>query len=696
MWKPSPSPKAESPKPRWNPSTSPSVPIQRRPSSVRPSSRRLSARDSRDSCDRSRRALSLTPSAPRVRVIQPALASSRPRVSQDKKPPVTPPPAPASTSASPYASAASWFSFSSRIPFRLGSTLGQASSFALQSPRSPQTTAVRPLSSLNQVTSPMVSTSSSPSSRETPILSSGQSARYDPESDPYTMSTTSAASTISVCGSTDSRRELLMLMGQNVEEYVDRMSREARTCLYDTLPRLFRDCSCLATKMREDKDLFSSTTTQAGGLRDSKELDLKETEKQAQKGENDGSSLTAESGNPSHHITMKSSPPTQSEAAEDTNPKELSNQEEGEGLRLKCDTDSKEPSDVDMNQADPLEIVQENAGQYSPREASLGRSPKRMRQETEETTLRAKSTIVQDVSLESERVWTVHGPVPRGAKPAGFPSALSDASQGSCLRKRKRADDEDEGKEESSLETQTGHPSSTKVHLLLSEASDSDTSNATVVIDASMAGYSSVHTKESQHSATYTYTAKAMWQAADPTARGAKILAWNGELGRLILSFLECSTVIKIHFELQENARNQVAVPTSRLPVQRDSTMTLTAMSPPALETSLLPSTHTPSSAGHSEAQNRQHRRIARIRATADLNAIIRGGNDILDTIARYESCRSDLMEDLTATVTDDRRAALRSSLHTLDYRHFSRLQLCTLELEASVVGLFRTLRMTI
>ncbi|KAF9991044.1 hypothetical protein BGZ75_005998 [Mortierella antarctica] len=300
------------------------------------------------------------------------------------------------------------------------------------------------------------------------------------------------------------------------------------------------------------------------------------------------------------------------------------------------------------------------------------------------------------MSFESEQVWTAQDALPKSEKTASFPSALSDVVQGSCLRKRKRVDDEDEGKHKYNLVSQIEQTSSTKVQLLVSEASDSDTSHATAVVDVSMAEHSTAQIKENQANATCTYTAKTMRQAADPIERGAKISAWNDELCRLILTFLECSTVIKIHFELQENARNQAAVPVSRLPVHRESTMTLTAMSTPALKTSLLPSAHAPSSSSHAEAQNRQRRRIARIRATGDLNAIIRGGNDILDTIARYEVSRSDLMENFGETARDDRRAALMSSLHTLDYRHFSRLQLCTLELEASVVGLFRTLRVTI
>ncbi|CAO3569009.1 unnamed protein product [Mortierella alpina] len=695
MWKPSP--KAESPRPRWNPSTSPSAPIQRRPSSARPPSRRLAPRDPRDSRDKTRRSLSLTPSARRVRVVQSASASARPRAPQDEEPTSTSSPAPPSSSASPYASAASWFSFSSRIPFRLGSTIGQASTRALGSPRSPQTVTARPLSSLNQVTSPLVTTPSSPPSHETPIQSSGLSARYDPESDPYTMSTTSAASTVSMCGSTDSSRELLMLMNQNVDEYVDRMSREAKSCLYETLPRLFRDCSTLTTKMREDNDLSSSTTARASGLGHSGKADSKETEKPAQKRENDVSSPTVESTSQLHRISLKDSSPTLHDALNDTKLEGHFNQEARGEWRLKRDADSREPSDVDMSQADPLEAIQENPSQSIHRDASLNRSPKRMRQETEETTLRAKSTIMREaICFESERAQTAQDSLLKCEEAAGSLSVLSDATKGSCLRKRKRVDDEVEGYHGTVPDSQLGNHSLTKVHLLPSEASDSDTSHATAVVDVALAGHSITQTKEIQPSAIRTFSATTMWQAADPTARGAKISAWNGELCRLILNFLECSTVIKIHFELQENARNQAAGPASRLPVHRDSTMTLTAMSPPALESSLLPSAMAPSSSSHAETQSRQHRRIARIRATGDLNAIIRGGNDILDTIARYEATRSNLMENLADTAREDCRAALRSSLHTLDYRHFSRLQLCTLELEASVVGLFRTLRMTI
>ncbi|KAF9967099.1 hypothetical protein BGZ70_000133 [Mortierella alpina] len=392
---------------------------------------------------------------------------------------------------------------------------------------------------------------------------------------------------------------------------------------------------------------------------------------------------------------MKNSSLTPREALEDTKLEGLFTQEGRDEWRLKHDTDSKEPRDVDMGQADPLETIQENPSQDVRHDASLNRSPKRMRQEMEETFLHAKPTIMRDMPLENERVRTEQDRLSKGEKAAGFPSALSDATKGSCLRKRKRVDDEVEGHDGAAPESQLGDPSLTKVHLLPSEASDSDTSHATAVVDVAMAEHSITQTKDIQSSAVFT-TAKTMWQAADPTARGAKISAWNGELCRLILSFLECTTVIKIHFELQENARNQAAVPVSRLPVHRDSTMTLTAMSPPALESSLLPSAKAPTSSSHAEVQSRQHRRIARIRATGDLNAIIRGGNDILDTIARYEATRSNLMENLADTAREDCGAALRSSLHTMDYRHFSRLQLCALELEASVVGLFRTLRMTI
>ncbi|KAF9285874.1 hypothetical protein BGZ68_003407 [Mortierella alpina] len=308
--------------------------------------------------------------------------------------------------------------------------------------------------------------------------------------------------------------------------------------------------------------------------------------------------------------------PTTSEAWGDAKPEGHSYQEEGGELKFKHDTDSKEPRDVDMNQAGPLETVQEHADRNSPHDTSLNRSPKRMRQDVEETALHTTLTTIRHTSFESEHVWTVQDTLSRDRKPAGLSSALSDVLQGSCARKRKRVDDEVEDTRNNNIESQIEHPSSPKVHLQLNEASDSDTSNATAVVDASMAEQSIARSKGSQPTAACPFPASMMWQAADPTARGAKISAWNDELCKLILSFLECSTVIKIHFELQENARNQVAVPTSRLPVRRDSTMTLTAMSPPALETSLLPSTRVPSSTSHTEAQTRQRRRIARIRAT--------------------------------------------------------------------------------
>ncbi|KAG0204613.1 hypothetical protein BGX28_003519 [Mortierella sp. GBA30] len=663
------------PKPRWNPSTSPSG-ILRRPSSGRPPPKKLSAHD------KPRRASSLVHSTARAKVYgtETHQAYSKTTGGQGSEVIEIPTLSSIRSNSTPTTtSVSSWFpSLSTRLPFGLGNAEELSSSgpsiYSLQ----------KPFSSLSRVFTPMatishsIEDSTTPSSQEAVLPSSERT------NNSYDATTPSVDSSISSSGSTASRHVRLAQMDRTLDEYSDYMSQRAKDTLDTTLPRLFDNCSSMVARMRQGMELME--ITMAGYQTQIDEANIVVATEKTEEETASDLELLKETTECLADATKTAQIDHEQEVSQEVKkPKQKEIGElDSEVLTMDMDRDMKGPTKAENRDGtNSSELTHSDT-----RDDISARSCKRLRQET--TTACQDSPALGTDKTEQRSA----ADRPLELHMTTTPVTASNADQTAGQRKRKR----------SSLSEDANNVC--RLLPVYREPSGSEMSDSSVAVAKPAAEDSSTRTLGDQGINSSTQSVESKIVNTGQVSRGSKICAWNDELCEHIFRLLECSTNIKIHFQLQSVTPCQQAM-TSRLPVRAGPVKSVTVISPTTMGTSFASPGFMSPSEDHTMSRTKQRCTVSRLKMTGELNALIKGANDILNTIERYDADRTELlakMISMNVWSTDDGgrawigdyHATLRSSLDTLDFRHLNRLMLCALELQTSCQSLFRMLRATI